>query len=41
MEVVYPSCCGIDVHAKSAVVCVVQKGKKQTRIYSTMNRQFV
>ena len=33
---IYQSCCGIDVHAKTAVVCLIRKGKKQTRTYSTM-----
>jgi len=36
MEVIYPSCCGIDVHAKTVVVCLIKRGKKQTRTYSTM-----
>jgi len=36
MDVIYQSCCGIDVHAKTAVVCLIRKGKKQTRTYSTM-----
>jgi len=29
MDVIYQSCCGIDVHAKTAVVCLIRKGKKQ------------
>ena len=32
MEVIYPSCCGIDVHAKSVVVCLIKKGRKQTLV---------
>jgi len=36
MEVIYQSCCGIDVHAKTVVVCLIKKGKKQTRAYSTI-----
>lgn len=36
MEVIYSSCCGIDVHAKTVVVCLIQKGRKQTHTYSTM-----
>src|SRR5262252_8275702 len=36
MDVIYQSCCGIDVHAKTVVVCLIKRGKKQTRTYSTM-----
>jgi transposase len=36
MEVLYPCCCGIDIHAKTAVVCLIKDGKKQTRTFSTM-----
>jgi transposase len=41
MEVIYPSCCGIDVHAKSVVVCLIKKGRKQTRTYSTMTYELL
>lgn len=36
MEVLYPCCCGIDVHAKTVVACLIKDGKKQTRTFSTM-----
>ena len=36
MEVLYLCCCGIDIHAKTAVVCLIKDGKKQTRTFSTM-----
>src|SRR5215831_5092281 len=36
MEVLYPCCCGIDVHAKTVVACVITHGKKEVRTFSTM-----
>jgi transposase len=36
MQVLYSCCCGIDVHAKTVVVCVIKQGKRQTRTFSTM-----
>ncbi|MBA3573101.1 MAG: hypothetical protein H0W34_14265 [Pyrinomonadaceae bacterium] len=36
MEVLYASCCGIDVHAKMLVACLIKDGQKQTRTFSTM-----
>src|SRR6266496_855148 len=41
MDVVYPCCCGIDIHKKTAVVCVIAsdtKGPphKEIRTYGTM-----
>ncbi len=36
MEVLYESCCGIDVHAKMLVACLNKEGQKETRTYSTM-----
>lgn len=36
MQVLYPCCCGIDVHAKTVVVCLINQGKRQTRTFSTM-----
>jgi len=37
MKVVYKVCCGIDVHAKMLVVCLIlANGQKQTRTFSTM-----
>jgi transposase len=36
MEVLYGCCCGIDIHAKTAVACLIKDGKKQTLTFSTM-----
>jgi transposase len=36
MEVVNPRCCGLDVHKKSVVACIMIPGKKETRTFSTM-----
>jgi len=36
MEIIHPCCCGLDVHAKTVVACLIKQGKKQTRTFSTM-----
>lgn len=36
MQVLYSCCCGIDVHAKTVVACLINQGKRQTRTFSTM-----
>jgi transposase len=36
MNIIHDICCGIDVHAKTVVVCLIKRGKKQIRTYSTM-----
>jgi transposase len=36
MQVLYPCCCGIDIHAKTAVACLIRQGRRQTRTFSTM-----
>lgn len=36
MEIVYERCCGIDVHKKVVVACVIVKGKKEIRSFGTM-----
>ena len=36
MEVRYACCCGIDVHAKMLVACLLKAGKKDVRTFSTM-----
>ena len=36
MQVLYRCCCGLDVHAKTVVACLIRDGKKQTRTFSTM-----
>ena len=34
MNIIHHCCCGIDVHAKTVVVCLIKNGKKQIRSYS-------
>jgi len=36
MEVLYACCCGIDVHARMLVACLIKDGKKEVRTFSTM-----
>jgi transposase len=36
MEIIYERCCGIDIHKKVAVACVIAKNKKETRSFGTM-----
>ncbi len=36
MEILYRSCCGCDVHAKTVVVCLIKDGQKSVRTFSTM-----
>ena len=42
MQVVQPVCCGIDVHAKMLVACVIlAKGEKKKRTFSTMTAELL
>lgn len=36
MDVVNPRCCGLDVHKKNVVTCILTPGKKETRTFSSM-----
>jgi len=36
MQIIHECCSGLDVHAKTVVACLIKKGKKQTRTFSTM-----
>jgi len=36
MQIIHECCAGLDVHAKTVVVCLIKRGKKQTRTFSTM-----
>ena len=36
MQILYDSCCGLDVHAKTVVACLIKQGKKEIRTFSTM-----
>jgi hypothetical protein len=39
MQVIYEQCCGIDVHKKTLVACVIGPGQaKQTRTFETMSQ---
>ncbi len=41
MEVLYRCCCGLDVHARTVVACLIKDGKKQTRTFSTMTDELL
>jgi transposase len=41
MEVVYECCCGLDVHAKTVVACLVTKGRKESRTFATMTDELL
>ena len=36
MQIIHPCCCGMDVHTKTVVACLIKQGKKQVRTFSTM-----
>lgn len=36
MQIIHHRCCGIDVHAKTVVVCLIKSGRREIRTYSTM-----
>ncbi len=38
MEVIHERCCGLDVHKKMVVACIMTPEKKETRSFSTMTR---
>ena len=46
MDVLYPRCCGVDVHKKSVVACVLTPGRagqpqQETRTFGTMTADLV
>lgn len=42
MNVVYKRCCGVDIHKKSIVACVVnERGKKEIRSFGTMTHEIL
>jgi transposase len=41
MEVGYECCCGLDVHAKTVVACLVTKGRKEIRPFATMTDELL
>ncbi len=36
MQILYPCYCGLDVHTKTVVACLILRAKKQVRTFSTM-----
>ena len=36
MEILYECCCGLDVHAKTVVACLLKQDQKERRTFSTM-----
>jgi transposase len=41
MRVVYERCCGLDVHAKTVVACLLTPGRKEIRTFSTMTEDLL
>lgn len=41
MEVVNPRCCGLDVHKKTVIACVITPEKKETRTFFTMTNDLL
>ena len=41
MEVVNPRCCGLDVHKKTVVACVITPERKETKTFSTMTKDLL
>ena len=42
MKVVHEVCCGIDVHAKMLVACLIMaNGEKKVRTFSTMTAELL
>jgi transposase len=41
MEILHPICCGLDVHAKTVVACLIVNGKKTTRTFGTMTGELL
>src|SRR5947208_2564575 len=39
MQVVHERCCGLDVHKKTVVACVLTPDRKETRTFGTMTGQ--
>ena len=36
MQIIHETCCGLDVHAKTVVACLIKRGHKEIRTFSTM-----
>lgn len=41
MEVIYPRCCGLDVHKKTVAACVITPEGQETRTFTTMTKDLL
>jgi transposase len=41
MEILYESCAGLDVHARTVVACLIRKGRKTIRTFGTMTEDLL
>jgi transposase len=41
MEVLHECCCGLDVHAKTVVACLIRRGRKEIRPFTTMTDELL
>jgi transposase len=41
MQIIHECCCGLDVHAKTVVACLIKKGKKETRTFETLTEDLL
>ena len=41
MEVLHPSCAGLDVHKKTVVACVITPEGQETRTFGTVTRELL
>ena len=41
MEVLYPRCCGLDIHKKETTACVIILGKRETRALCIMTNDLL
>ena len=41
MEVLYESCAGLDVHARTVVACLIRRGRKTIRTFGTMTEDLL
>ncbi|MDT8719761.1 IS110 family transposase [Clostridium sp. 19966] len=41
MEVLYKSCCGLDVHKKIIVACIINDNKKETKSFGAMTEELL
>lgn len=41
MQIIHDTCCGLDVHAKTVVACLIKDGHKEIRTFSTMTAELL